>query len=62
MRAIYLQRIDSRVNSAGVRAVMMDKPRRRFNWRKAAENLLKLAGLVSFGVVVYMMFCQMAGR
>lgn len=40
----------------------MDKPRPpHWNWRRALGNLLTLAVLASWGVVVYMMFIELAG-
>ena len=35
--------------------------RRHWNWRRALGNLLTMAVLASWGVVVYMMFVELVG-
>lgn len=59
-KVIPLRRDGYKVEGEAVRIAM--KPRRRhWNWRGALGNLLTLAVLASWGVVVYMMFVELAG-
>jgi hypothetical protein len=44
-----------------VKAFLTDHACRRWNRRRALGNLLTLAVLASWGVVVYMMFVELAG-
>jgi hypothetical protein len=59
-KVIPLRRDGYKVEGEAVRIAM--KPRRRhWNLRRALGNLLTLAALASWGVVVYMMFVELAG-
>jgi hypothetical protein len=59
-KVIPLRRDGYKVEGEAVRIAMKPR-RRRWNWRKALGNLLTLAVLASWGVVVYMMFVELAG-
>ena len=54
-RAATMKLNDSQIRSALI-------PRRRWNWRKAWDNLLTVAGVGSFAVICYMAFCELTGR
>jgi hypothetical protein len=60
-KVIPLRRDGYKVEGEAVR-IAMDKPRRRrWSWRKAADNLLTTAGLVLVWWVAVMMFCEATG-
>lgn len=59
-KVIPLRRDGYKVEVEAVRIAMKPR-RRRWNWRRALGNLLMMAVLASWGVVVYMMFIELAG-
>ena len=47
-KVLYLPTATCKANSEAIRQAM--KPRRRWNWRRAAGNLLTVAGITATGL------------